>query len=89
MSMTNRKDQVQPSGQADSLAVREYGLSLAVLLLAVTVCFVMRSRLNPTDVAMVLLLADVFVASRYRQGPTDRNGPYPGKWRLPAGVRAG
>lgn len=69
MSMTNRKDQVQPSGQADSLAVREYGLSLAVLLLAVTVCFVMRSRLNPTDVAMVLLLADVFVASRYRQGP--------------------
>jgi two-component system sensor histidine kinase KdpD len=47
----------------------DYLRALIVLLLAVGGCLVLRSRLNPTDVAMVLLLADVFVASRYHQGP--------------------
>jgi two-component system sensor histidine kinase KdpD len=34
------------------------------------VCFVFRSRLNPTDVAMVLLLGVVFVAARSGRGPS-------------------
>ena len=47
----------------------DYLRALAILLLVAAGCFLLRSRLNPTDVAMVLLLADVFVATRYRQGP--------------------
>jgi two-component system sensor histidine kinase KdpD len=49
--------------------IPEFGKALLALALSVGVCLTFRSRLNPTDVAMVLLLADVFVASRYRTGP--------------------
>ena len=48
--------------------IADYLRSFAILLLAAAGCFLLRGRLNPTDVAMVLLLADVFVAARYRQG---------------------
>lgn len=49
--------------------VTEYIKALLVFALSVAACFALRSRLNLTDVAMLLLLADVFVASRYRTGP--------------------
>lgn len=71
MSPTARQDSLRFAWrrQETRLLAGEYAGALAVLLLAVAGCFVFRSRLNPTDVAMVLLLADVFVAARYRQGP--------------------
>ena len=47
----------------------QYARMLAVMAAATAVCFVFRSRLNPTDVAMVLLLGVVFVASRSGRGP--------------------
>jgi len=48
----------------------EYALAAGIVALTTVVCLALRSRLNPTDVAMVFLLAVVFVASRYRRGPT-------------------
>lgn len=47
----------------------EFIKALVVFALSVAVCLALRSHLNLTDVAMLLLLADVFVASRYRTGP--------------------
>jgi two-component system, OmpR family, sensor histidine kinase KdpD len=47
----------------------QYARMLAVMAVATAGCFVFRSRLNPTDVAMVLLLGVVFVASRSGRGP--------------------
>lgn len=47
----------------------EFGKALLVLALAVAVSLAVRSRLNPTDIAMFLLLADVVVAARHRTGP--------------------
>jgi two-component system sensor histidine kinase KdpD len=47
----------------------QYGGMLAVMAAATAACFVFRSRLNPTDVAMVLLLGVVFVGSRSGRGP--------------------
>jgi len=47
----------------------QYARMLAVMAATTAVCFVFRSRLNPTDVAMVLLLGVVFVASRSGRGP--------------------
>ena len=58
----------------DELSLRttppvQYARMLAVMAIATAGCFVFRSRLNPTDVAMVLLLGVVFVASRSGRGP--------------------
>ena len=47
----------------------EYAMAAGIVALTTVVCFGLRSRLNPTDVAMVLLLAVVLVASRYHRGP--------------------
>jgi len=47
-----------------------YAGMLAVMAATTVVCFVFRSRLNPTDVAMVLLLGVVFVAARSGLGPS-------------------
>jgi two-component system sensor histidine kinase KdpD len=46
----------------------QYARMLAVMAAAILLCFAFRSRLNPTDVAMVLLLGVVFVASRSGRG---------------------
>jgi two-component system sensor histidine kinase KdpD len=46
-----------------------YGWMLATMGAATAACFAFRSSLTPTDVAMVLLLGVVFVASRYGRGP--------------------
>ena len=47
----------------------EYLRAVLVLALVVGGCLVLRRHLIPTDVAMILLLADVFVATRVRTGP--------------------
>ena len=46
-----------------------YAWTLGVVLVTTVVCFAFRSRVNPTSIAMVLLLAVVFVASRFDRGP--------------------
>ena len=48
----------------------QYARMLAVMGAATVACFLFRSRLNPTDVAMVLLLGVVFVAARSGRGPS-------------------
>jgi len=63
-----------PPAAQDDLDLRitppvQYARMLAVMAAATVLCFVLRSRLNPTDVAMVLLLGVVFVASRSGRGP--------------------
>jgi two-component system sensor histidine kinase KdpD len=47
----------------------EYGLALLMVGATAAVCLALRSRLQTTDVAMVLLAAVVIVAARYRRGP--------------------
>jgi two-component system, OmpR family, sensor histidine kinase KdpD len=47
----------------------EYVRAIAVVLFTTLVALVLRGRLAPIDVAMLYLLAVVFVAARYRQGP--------------------
>jgi two-component system sensor histidine kinase KdpD len=47
----------------------QYARMLAVMAATTAACFVFRSWLNPTDVAMVLLLGVVFVAARSGRGP--------------------
>lgn len=47
----------------------EYGLALLVVAVTMVLCRALRAHINPTDVAMIFLLAVVFVAARYRQGP--------------------
>jgi two-component system sensor histidine kinase KdpD len=47
----------------------EYVRAALILLLALAGCLLLRGRLNPTDIAMLLLLADVFVAYRCSLGP--------------------
>jgi len=47
----------------------QYARMVAIMGATTAVCFVLRSRLNPTDVAMILLLGVVFVASRSGRGP--------------------
>ena len=47
----------------------QYLHALGVLTVAGLLCLLLRSRLNPTDIAMVLLLADVVVAVRCPFGP--------------------
>jgi two-component system sensor histidine kinase KdpD len=56
-------------GAGTGLALREYAGAVLLLSIAALACLGFRSRLNPTDIAMVLLLADVIVASRFRRGP--------------------
>jgi two-component system, OmpR family, sensor histidine kinase KdpD len=48
---------------------REYAYALLVVLAASVVCLVLRPHLATIDVAMLLLLAVVLVAARYRRGP--------------------
>src|ERR1044071_7391626 len=48
---------------------REYPLAAGFVVLASALCFAFRSSLKTVDVAMVLLLAVVGVAARYRRGP--------------------
>ena len=48
----------------------QYARMLGVMAVATAACFAFRSRLNPTDVAMVLLLGVVFVAARSGRGPS-------------------
>jgi two-component system sensor histidine kinase KdpD len=58
------------SGYSEGLSqAGEYGRAIGVVLLTTLVGLVLRARLAPIDVAMLFLLAVVFVASRYRQGP--------------------
>ena len=47
----------------------EYARALAILGAMAALCFVLRSRLQTTDVAMLLLAAVVVVAARHRRGP--------------------
>lgn len=47
----------------------EYGLAVLVVTVTTLFCLALRGHVNPTDVAMILLLAVVYVAARYRQGP--------------------
>ena len=47
-----------------------YASMLVIMAAATAVCFVLRSRLNPTDVAMALLLGVVAVAARSGLGPS-------------------
>lgn len=47
----------------------EYGLAIAVVALGTALCFVLRSRLEPIDVAMLYLLGVVLVAARSAIGP--------------------
>jgi two-component system sensor histidine kinase KdpD len=47
----------------------DYVRAAAVVALVVAVCLALRSRLQTTDVAMLLLLAVVVAAARYRLGP--------------------
>jgi two-component system sensor histidine kinase KdpD len=47
-----------------------YASMLVIMTAATAVCFVFRSRLNPTDVAMALLLGVVAVAARSGLGPS-------------------
>ena len=59
----------------DTLVLRaapavQYARMLGVMAVATAACFAFRSRLNPTDVAMVLLLGVVFVAARSGRGPS-------------------
>ena len=48
----------------------DYARATAVVAVMALACLALRSRLQTTDVAMLLLLAVVFVAVRYPQGPT-------------------
>jgi two-component system sensor histidine kinase KdpD len=48
---------------------RDYGFAAGMVALSAALCFALRSRLKTVDVAMVLLLAVVAVAARYRRGP--------------------
>jgi two-component system, OmpR family, sensor histidine kinase KdpD len=48
---------------------QEYGEAIGVVLITTAVGLVLRSRLAPIDVAMLFLLAVVFVAARSHQGP--------------------
>ncbi len=45
----------------------EYALTLLVVTGTTLLCLAFRGHVNPTDVAMIFLLAVVLVASRYRQ----------------------
>jgi len=47
----------------------EYALAAAIVAITAAAGFVLRARLNPTDVAMGFLLAVVLVASRCARGP--------------------
>ena len=48
--------------------VMEYGLATAVVVLCTALCFALRSRLEPIDVAMLYLLGVVLVAARSAVG---------------------
>ena len=54
---------------ADLSRAGEYGRAIGVLLLTTLASFVVRPHLATIDVAMLYLLAVVFIASRYSQGP--------------------
>jgi K+-sensing histidine kinase KdpD len=47
----------------------QYLKALGVVLFTTAICFPFRSRVNPTSIAMVLLLGVVIVASRFDRGP--------------------
>ena len=47
----------------------EFALAAGVVALTTAACLPLRGRVNPTDVAMLFLLAVVFVAARYHRGP--------------------
>jgi two-component system sensor histidine kinase KdpD len=47
----------------------EYARAVGAVLLTTLVALALRTRLAPIDVAMLFLLAVVFVAARYHQGP--------------------
>ena len=49
--------------------LEEYAATIAIMAVVTAPCLVWRSRLTTVDVAMVLLLGVVGVASRYRRGP--------------------
>lgn len=48
----------------------DYLSAIGLVLLVTVACFVVRDSLKTIDVAMLYLLAVVFVASRYRRGPS-------------------
>jgi two-component system sensor histidine kinase KdpD len=56
-------------GDGRSRVAREYAWGFGITAAAAALCLGFRSRLQTTDVAMVLLAAVVVVAARYHRGP--------------------
>lgn len=65
--MANRRTPLQQFGR--SLWLSEYSRAAAISGAACALLLLVRSRVQPIDVAMAFLLAVVLVAARYRRGP--------------------
>lgn len=55
--------------RSESRPGTQYGWTLGVVVATTAMCVAFRPLVNPTSIAMVLLLAVVFVASRFDRGP--------------------
>lgn len=61
---------LQPAPARTPSQVGAYSASAAIVLVTTALCYLVRSRLQVTDVAMLYLLAVVVVAGRYARGPS-------------------